>query len=64
MNALASITLFTSTLVIALALLFYRRRTKGERREGRELPRRDSHMLAEPPGAHMGMDTFTDGYER
>jgi spermidine/putrescine transport system permease protein len=37
-NALASITLFTSTFVITLALLFFRRRTKGERSAGLELP--------------------------
>jgi ABC-type spermidine/putrescine transport system permease subunit II len=37
-NALASITLFTSTFVIALALLFFRRRTKGERTGGLGLP--------------------------
>jgi spermidine/putrescine transport system permease protein len=37
-NALASITLFTSTFVIAVALLFFRRRTKGERSAGLELP--------------------------
>jgi spermidine/putrescine transport system permease protein len=30
-NALASITLFASTFVIAIAVLFYRRRTAGER---------------------------------
>jgi hypothetical protein len=33
-NALASITLFASTFVIAIAVLFYRRRTAGERGEG------------------------------
>jgi spermidine/putrescine transport system permease protein len=32
-NALASVTMFTSTFVIALALLFYRRRAAGQRRE-------------------------------
>jgi spermidine/putrescine transport system permease protein len=34
-NALASITLFASTVLIAAAVLFYRRRTTGERRGGR-----------------------------
>jgi spermidine/putrescine transport system permease protein len=34
-NALASITLFSSTILIGLAVLFYRRRTRHERRGGR-----------------------------
>jgi len=37
-NALASITLFASTFVIAIAVLFYRRRTVGERRHPAALP--------------------------
>ncbi len=35
LNALASITLFASTLLIGLAVLLYRRATRGERRGGR-----------------------------
>ncbi len=35
LNALASITLFASTLLIGLAVLLYRRATRGERRRGR-----------------------------
>jgi spermidine/putrescine transport system permease protein len=34
-NALASITLLSSTILIGIAVLFYRRRTSGERRTGR-----------------------------
>ncbi len=35
LNALASITLFSSTLLIALAVVVYRRTTRGERKTGR-----------------------------
>ncbi len=35
LNALASITLFASTLLIGIAVLLYRRATRGERRRGR-----------------------------
>jgi spermidine/putrescine transport system permease protein len=38
LNALASLTLFASTLLIGLAVLVYRRATRGERRAGPPIP--------------------------
>ncbi len=35
LNALASLTLFASTVLIIVAVLVYRRRTRNERRSGR-----------------------------